>query len=174
VDFLVNAAGENRIRQIADVSEGDFDFVIRVNATAVFFMCQAFGERGTEAGSIVNVSSAAAKAADPQVAVYAGAKAAVLAFTRGFALAYAGRGIRVNAVLPKIIDTPMQRDYVARTAPLLGLSPELLASRRVAEIPLRRAGSASECASVIVFLLSSHASYVTGQSVDVSGGWLMT
>lgn len=111
--------------------------------------------------------------ADPEVAVYAAAKAATLSITRSFALAYAERSIRVNAVCPKIIDTPMQREFLAQRAPLKGLTPSELDAARLAAVPMKRAGTPAECAEVILFLLSSRASYMTGEALNVTGGWML-
>jgi len=110
----------------------------------------------------------------PSVAVYAAAKAAVLSITRSFAIEYASRGIRVNAVLPKIIDTSMQRSYLEGLAETTGEDVGEIEARRLAEVPLKRAGTPDECASVIAFLAGDGASYVTGQSIHVCGGWLMS
>ncbi|MBA3735628.1 MAG: SDR family oxidoreductase [Actinobacteria bacterium] len=171
--YLVNAAGANRVQAITEVAEDDYDFVMNVNAKATFFLCQKIGSTMERGSSIVNVSSTAAKVAGPQVAVYAGAKAATLAFTRAFALEYASRGVRVNAVLPKLISTKMQRDFVVQSAQIQGKSVEELEAERIQSIPLGRAGTPRECAEVILFLLGHASSYMSGQSINVTGGWLM-
>ncbi len=173
-DVLVCAAGGNRVMGIQSVTVDDWAFVFDLNARAVFFLNQLFGTRLRHGGAIVNVASTAAKTAVPSVAVYAAAKAAVLSITRSFAIEYASRGIRVNAVLPKIIDTSMQRSYLEGLAETTGEDVGEIEARRLAEVPLKRAGTPDECASVIAFLAGDGASYVTGQSIHVCGGWLMS
>ena len=172
-DLFVSSAGDNRIDPLELVNEDDYRYVMEVNLNGPFFLTQDLARRMPDGSSIVLVSSTAAKRADPETAVYAAAKAGLQSFTRSFALALAPRQIRVNSVAPKIIATPMQRMYVERTAPLKGLTPNQLHEERLGQVPLGRAGTPEECAEVIVFLLSSRSSYLTGQTVNVDGGWLM-
>ena len=172
-DVLICAAGGNRVMDLSLVTRDDWDFVMDLNARSLFVLNQVVGSRLRRGGAIVNVASTAAKVAVPSVAVYAAAKAAVLSMTRSFATEYAHHGVRVNAVLPKIIDTPMQRQYLDGVAASTGTSASELNAKRVAEIPLGRAGTADECAAAISFLASDESSYMTGQSINVCGGWLM-
>jgi NAD(P)-dependent dehydrogenase (short-subunit alcohol dehydrogenase family) len=124
-------------------------------------------------GSIVNVSSASAKfAVTTEVAAYAMTKAAVLSLTRSFAYAFAASGVRVNAVCPGIIDTPMQDRVLEELSASRGVSVEALSAGRLGQIPLGRSGSPDECAAVIWFLLSGDSRYLTGQSINVTGGWV--
>jgi NAD(P)-dependent dehydrogenase (short-subunit alcohol dehydrogenase family) len=131
----------------------------------------------TGAGSgiaIVNLSSVAARTASTvEVSVYAASKAAVVSITRSFAYAYAARGIRVNAVLPGIVDTPMQERVLAEVSRLRDTTPEDLHEARLAAVPLGRAAPVRECAEAILFLLSPAASYITGQALAVDGGYTM-
>jgi NAD(P)-dependent dehydrogenase (short-subunit alcohol dehydrogenase family) len=80
--------------------------------------------------------------------------------------------MQVNAVAPGIIDTPMQQRFLELNAPFHGVSPGQLHADRLAATPMHRAGSPDECAEVILFLLSDRASYLTGQSINVSGGFV--
>jgi NAD(P)-dependent dehydrogenase (short-subunit alcohol dehydrogenase family) len=171
---LVNAAGVIRLIPLDEVSEDDWEAVMAVNAKALFFLCQAFVRVLPADGSIVNVSSVAAKsAATVEVSVYAASKAAVLSITRSFAHAHSPRGIRVNAVLPGIFDTPMQDKVLQDVARIRGSTPESLHETRLRSVPLGRSAPPRECAEAIVFLLSEAASYITGQSINVDGGYLM-
>ena len=171
---LVNAAGVIRLVPPDDVTEEDWDAVMDVNAKALFFLCQAFGRALPEGGSIVNLSSVAARsAATLEVSVYAASKAAVVSITRSFAYALAPRGIRVNAVLPGIVDTPMQDQVLEDVARLRGTTPEALHQARLGLVPLGRSAPPRECAEAILFLLGPGASYITGQAVAVDGGYTM-
>lgn len=172
-DVLVCAAGGNRVVDLPRVTRDDWDFVMELNARSLFVLNQVVGSRLRRGGAIVNVASTAAKVAVPAVAVYAAAKAAVLSMTRSFAIEYAPHGVRVNAVLPKIIDTPMQREYLEGVAASTGTTVAELNERRLAGIPLGRMGTADECAAAISSLASDDSSYMTGQSINVCGGWLM-
>lgn len=168
---LVNAAGIVRPVSLDAVSEEDWDSVLAVNAKALFFLCQAFARHLPDDGSIVNVSSASAKTGGVlETVVYAASKAAVLSITRSFALAHAARGMRVNAVCPGIIDTPMQEKLLYEMAVWRGTTPDELYRQRLTTVPMGRSAAASECAEVIVFLLSPAASYMTGQALNVTGG----
>ena len=170
-DFLVNSAGVILLKPIAEVSVADWRRVQAVNAEAVFFLCQQIGPRLRPGGAIVNLSSSAAKyAVTTEVATYAASKAAVLSITRSFAYAYAPIPIRVNAVCPGIIDTPMQDSVVARISAARGMTVDDFVAIRHRAVPLGRAGTADECAGTIAFLLSDDAAYMTGQAVNVTGG----
>ena len=172
-DHLVLAHGETTGHPIDEVTEGDFNRLIGANLQSVFFLVQAFAPRLPDVGSIVMVASTAAKTGNiPEVAVYAAAKAGVLSLTRSFASAHSARGMRVNAVCPGIIDTPMQRRFLELNAPLQGTTPEALNAKRLQATPMRRAGTPDECAEVICFLLSDRASYLTGQNLNVAGGFV--
>jgi len=145
--------------------------VMAVNAKAIFFLCQAFVPRLPPGGAVVNVSSGAGKTGSThEAAVYGASKAAVLSVTRSFANAYANLGVRVNAVCPGLVDTPMNDVVVDGIAPLRGLAPDEYGRARLAAVPLGRLAEPREVAEVIAFLLSNASSYMTGQSVNVTGG----
>src|SRR6185312_17151955 len=109
VDGLVNAAGIIRLVRIEDVTEADWDAILAVNVKALFFLARDFGLRMPAGAGIVNLSSVAGKNnATTEALCYGSSKAAVLAITRGLATYFGPSGVRVNAVLPGITDTPMQ------------------------------------------------------------------
>jgi NAD(P)-dependent dehydrogenase (short-subunit alcohol dehydrogenase family) len=171
ITHLVNAAGVIELRSIEDVDEAIYDRTFAVNARAVFFLSQALCPALKPGGAVVNVSSTAAKTGTTlETAVYAATKAAVLSMTRSFAFQYASRGIRVNAVCPGIIDTPMQDKVLADIAAQRGVDARELSEARNRTVPLGRAASARECAEIMVFLLSDVSAYMTGQSINISGG----
>lgn len=171
VTHLVNAAGILESRPLPEVDREMYDRIFAVNARSVFFLCQAICPLLPRGGSVVNVSSSSAKTGTTlEVAVYAATKAAVLSMTRAFAFQYAGDGVRVNAVCPGIIDTPMQDKLLEGVAAERGISVERLGEERNKMVPLGRPGSPEECAEVMAFLLSDSASYMTGQAINISGG----
>ena len=172
-DYLVNAAGIIRLGSLDAVSEDDWERIMAVNAKALFFLCQAFAPRLRPGGAIVNVASGAGKTGSThEAAVYGASKAAVLSATRSFAHAYAARGVRVNAVCPGLIDTPMNDYVIDGIAPLRGLQPDEYGRARLGAVPLGRLAAPREVAEVIGFLLSDASSYMTGQSVNVTGGMI--
>ena len=170
---LVNAAGVIRLLPIDDVAEDDWDAVMAVNARALFFLTQEVGRRLGEGEAVVNVASGAGKTGSTvEAAVYSASKAAVLSMTRTFAHAWAKRGVRVNAVCPGVIETPMNDVVLDGIASARGIDRGEVERARAAAIPMGRAAPPEEVASVIAFLLSADASYMTGQGVNVTGGMI--
>jgi NAD(P)-dependent dehydrogenase (short-subunit alcohol dehydrogenase family) len=168
---LVNAAGIIRLSAIADVSEDDWDAIHAVNVRAVFFLLQALADVLEAGAAVVNVASIAGKTGSTvEAAAYSASKAALLSVTRTYAHAWARRGVRVNAVCPGVVETPMNDVVIEGVARARGLSPAAIEEARREAIPLGRTASADEVARVIAFLLSDDAGYMTGQAVNVSGG----
>ena len=174
VRYLVNAAGILFVKPIWDVTLEDWRRIYAVNVEGTFFLCQAFGQRMPSGGAIVNLSSSSAKLATTiDVAPYSTTKATVLGITRSFAYALASRNVRVNAICPGIIDTPMQDKVLEQVAPLRGMSVAELSEARLRSVPLGRVGTPEESAALIWFLLSDEAGYMTGQAVNLTGGLVM-
>ncbi len=174
VRYLVNAAGILFVRPIWEVELEEWRRLYAVNVEGTFFLCQALGQRMPAGGAIVNLSSSSAKLATTiDVTPYSSSKSAVLGITRSFAYALAARNVRVNAVCPGIIDTPMQDTVLERIAPLRGMSVEELSEARLKAVPLGRTATADECAGLIWFLLSDEAAYMTGQAINQTGGLVM-
>jgi NAD(P)-dependent dehydrogenase (short-subunit alcohol dehydrogenase family) len=172
--YLVNAAGILFVKPIWEVTLEDWRRIQAVNVEGTFFLCQALGQRMPSGGAIVNLSSTSAKLASTiDVAPYATTKAAVLGITRSFAYALAPRNVRINAICPGIIDTPMQDKVLEQVAGLRGVSAEELATARLKSVPLGRVGTPEETAGLIWFLLSDGAAYMTGQAINLSGGLVM-
>jgi NAD(P)-dependent dehydrogenase (short-subunit alcohol dehydrogenase family) len=170
-NYLVNSAGAIIIKPILEVTVDDWRRVQTVNAEATFFLCQQIGPRLAPQGAIVNLSSSSAKfATTVEVAAYAASKTTILSISRSFAYALASRPVRVNAILPGIVETPMQDEVLQRVAPMRGLTPEELHNARTRLVPLGRGSSPEECASLIWFLLSDEAAYMTGQAINFTGG----
>jgi NAD(P)-dependent dehydrogenase (short-subunit alcohol dehydrogenase family) len=170
-DYLVNSAGVVMIKPIFEITLEDWRKVQTVNAEATFFLCQQIGPRLRPGGAIVNLSSSSAKLATTvEVAAYAASKTTILSITRSFAYALASRPVRVNAILPGIVDTPMQEAVLDKVAPMRGVSPEEWRAARNKLVPLGRSSSPDECAGLIWFLLSDESAYMTGQAINFTGG----
>ncbi len=164
LDVLVNNAGIGEFgRRIHDVDDETWARVIDVNVTGVFRMIRAaLPEMLTHRrGSIVNISSIASLVGIPKLPVYAASKGALNALTRAMALDYAKDGIRCNVVTPGLIATPM-------AAPLMA-DPEQL-DPILADYPIRRLGTPEEVASMVLYLASDEAAWVTGGTFTIDGG----
>lgn len=159
LDGVVLNVGIGRGRGLEHTSTDDWDATFAVNVRAHFLVAQAALPRLDEGGAIVFVSSVAALRPGTFLPSYDASKAGVLALCRHVALEGARRGIRANAVVPGLIDTPMGR-RATQGRP----------SRGRTRVPLGREGTAWEVARACVFLLSDEASYITGQHLAVDGG----
>ena len=183
VDALVNNAGVNRPRLLVDfygekpeyeATEADFDFITGVNQKGPFLCAQAvtrhFVER--QSGVIVNISSEAGAEGSAGQSLYAATKAALNGFTRSWAKELGQHGIRVVGVAPGINKrTAMNSDAnYAALAYTRGLDPDLIDDDYASSIPLRRVGELGEIADLVSYLVSDHASYITGTTLNVTGG----
>ena len=164
IDVLVNNAGIFRTANFLDISEEDFDAVLRVNLKGAFLMGQAAAREMARAsgGVIVNMSSVNGVLAIPTIASYNVSKGGINQLTRVMALALADHGIRVNAVAPGTIAT----ELAARAV----LTSDDARARILSRTPMKRLGQPSEVADVVAWLASDAASYVTGEIVTVDGG----
>jgi NAD(P)-dependent dehydrogenase (short-subunit alcohol dehydrogenase family) len=170
-DYLVNSHGVLVVKSIFDVTLEDWRRIQMVNAESIFFLCQQIGPRLRPGGAIVNLSSSSSKlAATTEVAAYAASKTTILSITRSFAYALASRPVRVNAICPGIVDTPMQDIVLAGMAKLRNAELSEMNAARNRTVPLGRAARPDECAGLIWFLLSDEAAYMTGQAVNFTGG----
>ncbi len=166
IDVLVNNAGIELDLPFNRVTTELFDRVIAVNLRAPLFITQALAPLFPEAGgAIVNISSIHAEHAFPNSIPYACSKAGLMALTRNLALELAPRHIRVNAVCPGYIDTPMWDEWLRSSS-----DPEALARETEALHPLGRRGQPQDVASAVAYLASAHSAWVTGTCVVVDGG----
>lgn len=167
VDVLVNNVGGTRHADFLDLGPEGWRRHLDLNLTGLFAPTDAALRamiEGGRGGAIVNVASIEAVRAAPGYAVYAACKAGMLNFTRSLALEVAQHGIRVNAIAPDVVDTPIVREGMARSEGALAET-----ERR---IPLGRLGVPRECAAACAFLASDAASYLTGTTLHVDGGSL--
>lgn len=175
LDVLVNNAAIQRVAHPFDVTEDHWDSVLNVNAKAVYFCCilalkYMVGQGG---GRVINIASAAGKAASTiQHPIYNVSKAAVIAMTKTLAMTVATDGVRVNAVCPGIIETPMQEVVDQEFARVTGKSPEQIRAERMARVPMGQIGAPDEVAAVVSFLAGPDSRYMTGQAINVTGGMI--
>jgi NAD(P)-dependent dehydrogenase (short-subunit alcohol dehydrogenase family) len=165
LDVLINNAGIIRTAEFLEISEADFDAVLRVNLKGVFLVGQA-AARAMAAqgkGAIVNMSSANAVVAIPNQVPYVTSKGAVNQLTKVMALALADKGIRVNAIGPGSILTDLLK---------VVMSDDAARRRILSRTPMGRCGEPAEVAKVALFLASDDASYLTGQCIYPDGGRL--
>jgi 3-oxoacyl-[acyl-carrier protein] reductase len=160
IDILVNNAGINRDAMLHKMTDEQWDDVIAIDLSGVFYMTRAASRTMREArsGRIVNISSVSS-AGNIGQANYAAAKAGVLGLTRTTAKELARYGVTANAICPGFIDTAMTRGM-----------PESVLEQYVETVPLGRIGQPSDIANVVAFLASDEASYVTGEVITVGGG----
>jgi len=171
IDVLVNNAGTDLFSYFVNSDEGLWDFVLGVNLRGVLAVTHAVlpGMQERRGGAIVNVASEAGRVGSQGSAVYSAAKAGVIGFTKAIARESARYRVRSNAVAPGPIETPL-----LNAAPqLLGELGERLKQGMVNTTVMGRAGEPEEVAGAIAFLASEDASYVTGQTLNVSGGLSM-
>lgn len=176
VDVLVNAAGICITQDVNTITYQGWQKTFDINVEGLFFLsrwvCERLSNEG-KSGAVVNLASISGFLPKLEQVDYGASKAAIVSVTRSLALIYGPKGIRVNAVAPGVIDTPLtqtiaeQRGQVRGVAPLETLEPVLKST------PLGRMGTAEEVAEAIAFLASDRASFITGQTLNVCGGLLM-
>ena len=162
VDILVNNAAYQMARDgLADISTAELERTFRTNIIAMFHTCRAALEHMQPGATIINTASIQAYQPDPMLLAYAATKAAIVNFTKGLAQETIERGIRVNAVAPGPIWTPL----IPATMP-----EEKVEDFGAEESPTQRAGQPAELAPVYVFLASQESSYINGEIIGVTGG----
>lgn len=173
VTGLVNCAGIMMMKPLLEFTLQDIRKIFQINFESTWELTSRIGRGMPQGSSIVNLSSTSSKyVSNSQVGPYAATKSAVNSLTRTFAFEFANRGVRVNAIAPGIIDTPMQDQVVEELAAKQGRKVEDLKAARLSSIPMKRAGTPTECAELIAFLISKESSYITGQVINVDGGWV--
>ena len=164
IDILINNAGVDKAVSLLDLEEAEWDRLMSINLKSVFLCTKAvlpsMIERG--GGSVVSMASVVARQGAMNGGIhYATSKGGIIAFTKTLARQMAAQGIRANAVAPGVVDTDLIRTHM----------PPEMRSKVEAAIPKGRLATADEIASVVTFLASDNASYVTGATIDVNGGF---
>jgi meso-butanediol dehydrogenase / (S,S)-butanediol dehydrogenase / diacetyl reductase len=172
---VVNAAGISTMARLVDISEDDWDATMAVNAKGTFLVLRAVlpAMISQRAGSIINIASVAGIEGAELLSHYCASKFAVVGLTQAAAKEVAGFGIRVNAVCPGLIRTPMQDREVVWEAELSGGTPDQIRQGYVDMTPIGRLGSPQDVARLVTFLASDCSDFITGQSIHVDGGLRM-
>jgi D-sorbitol dehydrogenase (acceptor) len=177
VDVLFNNAAVFDLAPLLDSDERMYRRLFDVNVKGLFFMMQAVLAALVAAkrpGSIVNLASQAGRRGEALVSHYCASKAAVISYTQSAALAMAPYGIRVNAIAPGVIDTPMWGQVDALFARYEGLQPGEKKAAVGKAVPLGRMGLPQDVAGAAVFLASAESAYITAQTLNVDGGNVMS
>jgi len=176
IDILVNDAGVISLKQVVDMPEEEWDRVVNINLKGVFLCSKAVAKiliKQNNGGKIVNIASLNGKEGEALTAHYCASKHGVIGFTRSLALELAPHKINVNAVCPGYVNTPMQESLIEPEAKLKGTTPDEIRKYYAAKIPLGRLEEPEDVAKVVLFLVSSDTDYMTGQSINISGGAIM-
>ena len=179
IDILFNNAALFDLAPLLQSDEAMYDRLFAVNVRGMFFvmqkvLAQMVAKRGNMPGTVINLASQAGRRGEALVSHYCATKAAVVSYTQSAALAMAPYGIRVNAISPGVIDTPMWQQVDALFARYQGLRPGEKKAAVGKAVPLGYMGRPNDVAGAAVFLASNEASYITAQTLNVDGGNVMS
>jgi len=177
VDILVNNAGIMQTIPFLEINEQSWDLMLNTNLKSVFFLTQAVVKpmMDRKQGRIINISSIAGRSGRPVAAHYAASKSAVLSLTKSAALAFGEHGIRVNAICPGVIMTPMMEQINRDRARIFGKENEENAAVNefLAKVPIKEIGYPRDVAQQVVYLCLPESHYIHGQAINVCGGFEM-
>jgi len=188
VDILVNAAGIAQTKPFLEITEDEWDRVLNINLKSTVFCIQAVaaqmvkqipeeireaGRADRSYGKIVNFSSISGRRGRALQTAYAASKAAIISVTQSAALAFKTYNINVNAIAPSVVPTPMWEQIDKDYSRILGKETGQSMKEFIEQIPLKRAGSPEDIAAAVAFLCSSDSDYITGQTLNVDGGFEM-
>ncbi|VTU25030.1 L-iditol 2-dehydrogenase [Variovorax sp. PBL-E5] len=178
IHTLVNNAAVFDMAPLLESDEASFDRLFAVNVKGLFFVMQRvlqhMVDAGTAGASVINMASQAGRRGEALVSHYCATKAAVISYTQSAALAMAPHGIRVNAISPGVVDTPMWGHVDALFAKYEGLQAGEKKRQVGLAVPLGRMGAPADIAGAAVFLASDEACYITAQTLNVDGGNVMS
>jgi len=178
IHTLINNAALFDMAPLLESDAASFDRLFAVNVKGMFFVMQRvlqhMVDAGVAGGSVINMASQAGRRGEALVSHYCATKAAVISYTQSAALAMAPHGIRVNAISPGVVDTPMWSHVDALFARHEGLQPGEKKRQVGLEVPLGRMGTPNDIAGAAVFLASDEARYITAQTLNVDGGNVMS
>jgi len=172
IDILANCAGIALVKPFRELTEAEWDRVVDVNLKGTYLCCSSVLPHMVErrSGKIINIASIAALYPTAQQAPYCAAKAGVIALTRSLAYEYAGSNINVNVICPGIVRTPIWEKALDDLSARTGDDKELIFSRHVERIPLKRAQTPDDIANAVIFLSSDLSKSVTAASISITGG----
>jgi NAD(P)-dependent dehydrogenase (short-subunit alcohol dehydrogenase family) len=188
IDILVNVAGVAQTKPLLEMTEDDWDRVMDINLKGTVFCVQAVGAQMIKQvpdevkkagradrsyGKIVNFSSISGRRGRALQIAYAASKAAIISVTQSAALAFRTYNINVNAISPSVVPTSMWEQIDRDCGRILGTTPGQPMRDFIKKIPLGRAGSPEDMAAAVAFLCSSDSDYITGQTLNVDGGFEM-
>ena len=178
IDILFNNAAVFDMAPLLESDERMYQRLFDVNVKGMFFMMQAvlkqMVDHGVQGGSVINLASQAGRRGEALVSHYCASKAAVISYTQSAALAMAPHGIRVNAIAPGVVDTPMWGHVDSLFAKYEGLQPGEKKKAVGLAVPLGRMGTPDDVAGAAVFLAGSESAYITAQTLNVDGGNVMS
>lgn len=176
LDIVVNSAGVCHFNKMTDITGEEWDEVLEIDLRSIHFISVASAElMSTEQGGrIINLSSNSARKGRPLCAHYAAAKAGVINLTESLALTYGSKGITANTVCPAVVITEMWDQNFKDLQKITGKTPEELKENWIKQTPLKRLGTAEDIANLIVFLASDRGAFITGQTINVCGGFMLT
>ncbi len=172
IDILVNGAGVFGLEPWLQVTEQNFDTLFGVNVKGLLFMTQAVAAQMVRQGNgtIINIASASGRAGNPRSVVYSASKMAVISLTQSSALAFAGQGIRVNAIAPGGVLTPMWDKVQSLYAASGNVTGDDMSAQMAKATPLGRMSTPADHVGAALFLASDDSGYITGQTLNIDGG----